>query len=335
MWRALSPLAQGKHLLKPPIAGGWPSLRVGVANCHESEEIFPGSQVDFGAKIGMQEQAAATLADMAYSDVRMQEIIIGYGSLPLLLSLVRSGSPTAQEYATRALWYLSMQLHNQKVFLSLEQVMPTHGFESLLPEIACGLLPPTQHAAIAFGWSLTVCRAAISLAQPAIPDFVATLKNGSPLAQMLAAATLSELAQGYIYQTFGAETAFGDAAAADKYQGETVTPANPSEPDSDRLRAIADAQGILPLIKLCTNGTEEAKEKAASMLWHLALDENSRDFIGAQGGINPLAAVLAGGTKEAIDNANYALARLGQASPLPLFILAWSPLSGSSLDPPS
>ena len=69
----------------------------------------------------------------------------------------------------------------------------------------------------------------------------------------------------------------------------------------------------MPLIKLCSSGTEEAKEKAAATLWHLALDEASRDFIGAQGGINPLSLVLAGGaTMEAIGNANLALARLGQ-----------------------
>jgi hypothetical protein len=46
----------------------------------------------------------------------------------------------------------------------------------------------------------------------AIPDFVATLRNGSSLAQMLAAASLAELAQGYIYQTQGAEIAFGSRA---------------------------------------------------------------------------------------------------------------------------
>ena len=60
-----SNLSKGKTRLKPPTAGGWPSLRVGIAGCHETEEIFPGSQVDFGLKIGMQEQAAATVAEMA------------------------------------------------------------------------------------------------------------------------------------------------------------------------------------------------------------------------------------------------------------------------------
>ena len=57
-----SNLSKGKHLLKPPAVGGWPSLRVGIVSCHETEEIFPGSNVDFGAKIGMQEQAAVRAA---------------------------------------------------------------------------------------------------------------------------------------------------------------------------------------------------------------------------------------------------------------------------------
>lgn len=49
----------------------------------------------------MQEQAAATLAEMAFRDVSLQEVIIQLGGLPLLLSLVRSGSSTAQELAAR------------------------------------------------------------------------------------------------------------------------------------------------------------------------------------------------------------------------------------------
>ena len=38
-----SNLTKGESLLKPPAVGGWPSLMVGVAGCHETEEMFPGS----------------------------------------------------------------------------------------------------------------------------------------------------------------------------------------------------------------------------------------------------------------------------------------------------
>ena len=41
--------------------GGWGRARVGVAGTREAAPIFAGSQVDFGVRIGMQEQAAATL----------------------------------------------------------------------------------------------------------------------------------------------------------------------------------------------------------------------------------------------------------------------------------
>ena len=41
----------------------------------------------------------AALAEMANGDVNMQSTILQLGGLPYLLSLMRSGSPLAQEYA--------------------------------------------------------------------------------------------------------------------------------------------------------------------------------------------------------------------------------------------
>ena len=41
----------------------------------------------------------AALAEMANGDVNMQSTILQLGGLPYLLSLLRSGSPLAQEYA--------------------------------------------------------------------------------------------------------------------------------------------------------------------------------------------------------------------------------------------
>jgi len=40
-------------------------IRVGFAGTIELTPIFPGSQVDFGVRIGMQEQGAASLADLS------------------------------------------------------------------------------------------------------------------------------------------------------------------------------------------------------------------------------------------------------------------------------
>ena len=43
----------------------------------------------------MQEQAAATLADLAKNDASMQSAIIDEGGLPLMLSLLSNGSQVA------------------------------------------------------------------------------------------------------------------------------------------------------------------------------------------------------------------------------------------------
>ena len=81
-----------KEPLKPATVGGWGAVRVGIAGCQEIAERFPGSQVDFGMRIGMQEQAASTLSP-AYDDELMQDAIILDDGLPSLLSLVRLAVP--------------------------------------------------------------------------------------------------------------------------------------------------------------------------------------------------------------------------------------------------
>ena len=56
-----------------------------------------------GSTVGMQEQAAATLADIALASKSMQDAIIGANGVPCLLNLMRAGSPLGQEHAARAI----------------------------------------------------------------------------------------------------------------------------------------------------------------------------------------------------------------------------------------
>ena len=65
----------------------------------------------------MQEQAAATLSDLAYGDETMQERIIDEGGVPPLLMLLRIGSKLAQEHAARAIWHLCATTDNQGVII--------------------------------------------------------------------------------------------------------------------------------------------------------------------------------------------------------------------------
>lgn len=276
------------------VPGGWPALHVGVAGCHETEEAFTGSNADFGVKMGMQEQAAATLAHMAYGDYSMQDVIVNQlGGVSPLLSLVRSGSPLAQEYAARALWYLSTQLENQKVVV----------------------------------------------ADTAIPDLIGLCKTGTNSAQMLAAATLAELSHGYIQEMHGKQTAAGkrrpratSGLDAGAYEPGSVLAMQAAgveimgqKPLEDRLLAISEHGGIVPLIRIAASGGDmQAKEKAAACLFHLGVDEGNRTFIGANGGITPLANLLSSGSAEAQRYASLAFARIAMDNEENQFFIAKS-----------
>ena len=84
--------------------------------------------------------------------------------------------------------------------------------------------------------------------------------------------------------------------------------------DDDRLRAIAEAGGIPPLVNLVSGGSSMGKEKSARALCHLALDVTNRSVIVKANGIAPLASLLdlEGGTAETFRYAADALARLSQ-----------------------
>ena len=71
----------------------------------------------------MQEQAASALSDLAEGDPILQNAIIDEGGIDPLLSLVRSGTQIAQEYAARAIWYLSTQIDNQNFVVEGGAVM--------------------------------------------------------------------------------------------------------------------------------------------------------------------------------------------------------------------
>ena len=108
---------------KPATVGGWGAIRVGVIGCTELLEIFKGSQADFGMRIGMQEQAAATLADLACNDISMQDAIIAANGVPPLLSLVRSGTQLAQEHAAATMCHLATTAENQRVIVRSNSIM--------------------------------------------------------------------------------------------------------------------------------------------------------------------------------------------------------------------
>ena len=67
--------------------------------------------------VGVQEQAASALADLAFADDDMQNAIIQGGGVPPLLALLRSSSQISQENAARAIWHLCESTDNQGVIV--------------------------------------------------------------------------------------------------------------------------------------------------------------------------------------------------------------------------
>ena len=76
----------------------------------DAEPPKGANQIEF---IGTQEQAALTLAELALGDGELQQIIIAEEAIPRLLTLIRHGSPLAQEHAARAVWHLCEHTCNQ------------------------------------------------------------------------------------------------------------------------------------------------------------------------------------------------------------------------------
>ena len=232
---------------------------------HEEERgPTSGSKSSGFTTIGAAEQAAATLSDIAHGDGAMQSVVIDEKGVPPLLLLMRNGSALAQVEACRAVWHLCEEVDNQGAVVN------------------CGV----------------------------IADLVLLSRVGDAKAQELAAAVISDLAKGAIaereremnktgalfvnmelrpaFELWRSQTVFpdrsggggdaGDGAGSDD-AGEGGAPsaaeggaaAAVDAKPKDRLSAIAEAGGIVPLVGLVTNGNPMSKERAASALWHLSV----------------------------------------------------------------
>ena len=75
---------------KLSVAGRWNKAKVVMEEMKERLTVLPG-QPEAVIKVGMQEQAAAALAEFADDDLDMQDAIIEGGGLPKLLQLVHEG----------------------------------------------------------------------------------------------------------------------------------------------------------------------------------------------------------------------------------------------------
>lgn len=280
-----------------------------------------GLKEEAGMKIGMNEQGAIALADIAHANSDMQFAIIDDGGVPPLLAFIRTGSQLGQEHAARAIWNLATITETHQT------IVESGAIPDLVQLLKTGS-PKAQEMAAA---------AVSELAFGAV-------KDRQEKATVHKEAHRLERAQRASEERERRASAEGERRRRPSVSGERrrrpsvssncsmVTddegineeaPAPAAEEESsdeeidstDRLVAIADAGGILPLVALLSSGTVQARENAAGALWHLALDKSNQSAIARVNGISPLVTILDDGTVAAHKHAADALARLAIKNP--------------------
>ena len=110
-----------KMLEKPSIPGTakrmWAMIAdvmgISASKSKGSEDDGAVSNMHEHQNIGVQEQVAATLCDLTYGDVVIQDAVIAEDAISNLLVMIRLGSELGQEYAARVIWHLCASVHNQ------------------------------------------------------------------------------------------------------------------------------------------------------------------------------------------------------------------------------
>ena len=256
--------------------------------------------------IGVQEQAAATLSDLAYGDSDMQDAIINEKGVPPLLSAIRTGSQISQENSSRCIWHLCAATDNQGYIVDCgaitELVALSKVGSARAQELAAAVISDLAKGAIAERERVMAekqkAKALHAARAPSVDDLNLTSGEESFMVRR-------NSDESFIVREPG-DSVHNDAAFA---------PPEPDVDDGDRLSAIAAAGGVIPLVGLVTNGNEMGKERAASALWHLSVDAVNQVAIAKTGGIPPIVQLLDDGTQQAHEHAIACLARLALDNP--------------------
>jgi len=232
-----------------------------------------------GPKVGMSEQAAIALADIAYNNADMQDAIIEAGAVPALLAFIRIGSQLGQEHAARAIWHLAALFEVHVIIIEAGAI------PDLVQLLKLGSPKAQEMAAAALS---DLAFGAFKVRQAAEQQ---KEKDRAARAELAALRAL-------------------DRALNFTADGQDDNDEDDDEESNDRLTSIAEAGAIPPLVALLSSGTTQARENAAGALWHMAIDRPIQLAIAKCSGISPMVAIIDDGTEQAQKNAANALARL-------------------------
>ena len=318
-----------------------------ASNLASKQTIMPkgiGLPVE-NINVGMQEQGAATLADIAFENDEMQEAIIDSGGIPYLLNVMRTGSQLGQEHAARVLRNLAMETENQNALVDAntipELVQLTKTGSARAQEVAAAGLSELASGAIVEREKKRLLEEVFGkTAEYDEDDPLYTAPRPDRLVLIAEAGGIVPLVAMML-----SPNSFARENAAGALMHLALEPANQI--------AIAKANGIAPLVAILDDGTETAHGNAAKALLRLAVNNEdnqgqtakhlvallSSEKEGAQmraaqvmsqlakynpgspvtivnaGAISPLVNLLSGGTLAAKAEASNALKNLSLNSP--------------------
>ena len=288
-----------------------------------------------GIQVGMQEQAAAALAELANGDPDMQDAIIEACGVTRLLALVhegKQGTQIAQEHAARAIGHLSTSVENQKVIVSEgcipELVLLVRNGNPQAQEVGAfalaniargaGRVDTRQHAKKPVNKTQRVegRRRSIDTVDPMMVELLQQPSSGgAPISPRKF--TMRIKPTGSMYKSLSVkvqlELSTNREALPNADELDELTESDEEvEEVQDGITEIANENGIPALVDLMSNrnALPLAKEHAAAAVYHLAIDPQSRELVAQHNGIAPLVALLSDGTHQAQLHASDALARL-------------------------
>ena len=267
-----------------------------------------------------QECVAGALTSLAAKHVENRNVIA-----KRLVGLLGSSAVRTPDRAERVLRtcasFLSDSAPNQVTFAKLGGIPPLIAWQA--KDAIPGIAPTGENAKLLKRVQAQAARSMLCLAaenvttqcllakSEGIPPLIALVKKSSPEAQQHAACALWHLASQAENRTLivdaGAIKPLISMLAAEDEESGKRTPRSPNElaalilvrlarGNADVSAEIAEKAGIVPLVRLLSQGTNGSKQMAASCLTELALVSRNRDMIANAGGIDATTRLLSSPT---------------------------------------
>ena len=308
---------------------------IGATPAPESGEAKGGGAKKAGGVddevMGVQEQAAGALGDVACGDSAMQRLIVEGGGVPPLLALLRSSSTVSQANAARAIWHLCSSVEHQArivdcnaipelVQLSRTGSAAAQGFAAaVISELAKGAIIEREKQQFLPDDEKPTDRLSVIAQAGGITPLVGLLSTGDAAGKEMAASALLHLCVDAANRDAVARAGgipplvqLLDDAAPQAHTSTMAALARLGHGNADHQTQIAKK-----LVGLLTpSQSSGAQRRASHALWELAKNnEGAPGRIVNAGGISPLVALMGRAPEDVYEEAVGALSCLAHNDP--------------------